>query len=445
MKSVGNLPTISVVTCSFNQGEFIGQTIDSVLDQDYPRLEHIVVDGLSTDDTPHILSRYPHLRVIRERDRGQADALNKGFRAATGDILCFLNSDDTLQPGALWRVAREIDPSCGRHIVMGRCHFIDEHDRFLGREHPWAFGGHRRVLEIWKGHCLPQPAIFWTREVWERCGGLDESEHLVLDYDLFCRFSRDYDFHPIDQVLANYRLHSRSKTCSADEQGVLQEAVRISRKYWGAPTHGLYWRLLASYALFLLNRRGRAHDLFQQGRKSWKQGRHLGALARWTGAALLGPDVLAALTLLPALARRAPGWFDRLGLAQRYRKRQAHAYTRAWLGFEGLHADGWVGPTFAVRLGVGAGDRCLHLEGSTDAGHLPEPLEVAVEVDGRCLGKERIGRRQDFALDIPLGDVRPGEHQLRLLANTYVSHHAYRGTQDFRPLSFQLRQLRLTG
>jgi glycosyltransferase involved in cell wall biosynthesis len=433
------------VTCSFNQGEFIGRTIDSVLAQDYPRLEHIVVDGLSTDQTPQILARYPHLRVIREPDRGQAEALNKGFRAATGDVLCFLNSDDTLQPGALWRVAGEIDPSRGRHVVMGRCRFIDEHDRFIGREHPWAFHGHRRVLEVWKGHCLPQPAIFWAREVWERCGGLDEGEPLVLDYDLFCRFSRHYAFHPVDQVLANYRLHSRSKTCLADEQRVLEESVRISRKYWGPPVGRLYWRLLVSYALFLLNRRGRAHDLFQEGRKAWQEGRRLGALTRLVGAALLGPDVVAGLALLPALARRAPGWFDRLGLARRLRRRRAHEYTRAWLAFDGLHADGWAGPTFATSLRVGPGDRCLHLEGSTDVGHLPEPLEVELELDGRPLGRQRIGRRQEFALSVPLGDVGPGEHRLRVVANTFVSHHAYRGNQDFRPLSFKLRQLRLTG
>jgi glycosyltransferase involved in cell wall biosynthesis len=445
MKSVGDLPLISVVTCSFNQGAFIGRTVDSVLAQDYPRLEHIVVDGMSTDETPRVLARYPHLRVLREPDRGQADALNKGFRAAAGDVLCFLNSDDTLAPGALWRVAAEIDPDRGRHVVMGRCRFIDEHDRFLGREHPWAFHGHHRVLEVWKGYCLPQPAVFWTREVWQRCGGLDEREHLVLDYDLFCRFSRHYPFHLVDQVLANYRLHSHSKTCSADEKHVLKEAVRISRKYWRGPTHRSYWRLLASYARSRLDRRGRAHDLFQQGRTAWRERRPLAALARLAGATLLGPDVVAALALLPALARWAPGWFERLAVARRFQTRRVHPYTRAWLGFDGRHADGWVGPVFAAELQVEPDQHWLRLEGEVDVGHLPGPLEVEAELDGRSLGRQHIGRRQEFVVTFFLGPVEPGAHRLRLVANTFVSHHAYRGTQDFRPLSFRLRQLRLTG
>ena len=103
-------PLITVVTPSFNQAEFIGETIDSVVQQDYPRLEHIVMDGGSTDETLQILKKYPHLKVISEPDKGQADAINKGFEIATGDIWCFLNSDDTFLPGALHRVAGEIDP-----------------------------------------------------------------------------------------------------------------------------------------------------------------------------------------------------------------------------------------------------------------------------------------------------------------------------------------------
>src|SRR5262249_1312181 len=160
---------------SFNQGRFIRETIESIRAQDYPEVEHIVIDGGSTDDTLEVLAGYPHLQVVSESDRGHADAVNKGFRLATGDIWGFLNSDDTLASGALSRVARGIDPSSGRHVVMGRCRFIDERGRFTGFEHPSHFESHLRVLEIWKGHTIPQPAVFWTPDVWRACGPMRES------------------------------------------------------------------------------------------------------------------------------------------------------------------------------------------------------------------------------------------------------------------------------
>src|SRR5512138_2934462 len=131
-------PRISIITPSFNQGIFIEATIRSVLDQGYPELEHIIVDGGSTDNTPAILARYPHLKVISEPDRGQADAVNKGLRLATGEIIGWLNSDDTYYHGALAEAARIIDPAKGVSIAMGRCAYIDEEGSPTGAEHPCA-------------------------------------------------------------------------------------------------------------------------------------------------------------------------------------------------------------------------------------------------------------------------------------------------------------------
>ena len=188
-------PRISLVTPSFNQGRFIGETIESVLRQNYPNFEHIVIDGASTDETLEILGRYPHLRVISEPDSGQAEAINKGFRMATGDIWGFLNSDDTLMPNALKSVAGEMMSGRGRDIVMGRCRFVDEKGHYMGIEHPSHFESHRRVLEVWKGHFIPQPAVFWRQKVWRKCGGMNETLNSQwIDYDLFCRFSKWYKF-----------------------------------------------------------------------------------------------------------------------------------------------------------------------------------------------------------------------------------------------------------
>jgi glycosyltransferase involved in cell wall biosynthesis len=434
------------VTCSYNQGAYIARTIESVLAQDYPNLEHVVVDGMSADDTPRVLARYPHLRVIREHDRGQAEALNKGFRAATGDVLGFVNSDDTLAPGALWRVAREIDPTRGRHVVLGRCRFIDEHDRPTGREHPSAYEGHRRVLEIWKGYSLPQPSTFWTRAVWERCGPLDEGQHLVLDYDFFCRVSRRYDFHVIDQVLSNYRLHSQSKTCSNDGRRYLEESIRVSRRYWGGLGWGDRLRLLASYAWYRLGRRYHAIALLRGARDAWQARRPLGTALRLAACAGFAPDVLAHVVLLPALAECSPAWFERLGwLARWCRPRTDPTRMQVWRTWHDLHADGWAGPVCHMPLRVRPGERRFELDGCVEIGHHVLPLEIEVRVGDRTLGRCRVGRRRTFQAVLPLGDVPPGEHDLELVSNTFLVLDEFRGNEDYRPVSFKVRQLRLTG
>lgn len=436
-------PRITIVTSSFNQGHFIERTIASVLAQDYPNLEHIVVDGMSTDATVSVLARYPHLRVIREPDSGQAEAINKGFRAATGEIFGFVNSDDTLEPGALGRVAAEVDPAKGRHIVMGRCRFIDENDRFLGIEHPSAFESHERVLEIWKGHLLPQPAVFWTRQVWERCGPLDEREHLMLDYDLFCRFSREYTFHPIDQVLANYRLHTASKTESIDDRKRLDAAIIVSRRYWGSWTHARFWRILLSYARFRLDRRHRASRLMTAGCQAWRQRHRLAAIPKLAAGAALGPDVAIDALLVPAVK---PGVRAALSAQSKVRRRLRSTapapQTLAWRDFVDLHADGWAGPRLVQPIDVAAGEDTLVIAGKLPFGELRRPFELEAIVDGRSLGQRGVGRNQrEFSLSWSLGRTSAGRHELHIVSTAYTVPHDVLGNNDYRPLSFKLEQL----
>src|SRR5215470_15932021 len=359
------LPRISVVTSSYNQGRFLARTIESVLTQEYPNLEHIVVDGMSTDETPDVLARYPHLRVLREPDHGQAEAINKGFRLATGDIFCFLNSDDTFRPGALHRVAREIDPSRGRHIVQGRCRYIDENDVWTGEEHPSVPATHRRILQVWKAHCVPQPATFWTAEVWKRCGPLDETLHLALDYDLFCRFSRRYRFHFVDALLADYRLHGASKTCSNEQDAVREQAIAISRRYWGSPLWLRYWWLRGSLAWFRFRQAYQPHrwsdDLLKRAEACPKGLRRRALIAL---AILTSPRARLREFVLPP--RLLPMW-DRL-FERRSRSavlgnpRATRAEVSAWRGFTGLHYDGLIGPVFETDLIVAPSHDTLHLE-----------------------------------------------------------------------------------
>jgi len=436
-------PRITVVTSSYNQGPFIRRTIESVRAQQYPNLEHIVVDGLSKDETPAILRDYPDLQVISEKDSGQADAINKGFRRATGQIWCFLNSDDTFEPGALTRVAQEMRPAEGRHIVMGRCRFIDENDRFIGIEHPSAFESHARVLAIWKGYAIPQPAVFWTPEVWQTCGGLDEREQLVLDYDLFCRFSQKYPFHVIDQIVANYRLHAASKTQGVNDDMRLQAALEVSRRYWGPWWSGQGASLRWSYARHRFDRKGRGYRVMQAARTRWRNGDRLGAFANLTQGTLVAPDV-ALNAVLPPL-RRLVG--PRLRqLITRPRRSLApkgpSPLTVAWQGFVELHPDGWAGPQLQRDLELTPGQSTLVLVGDTIAAHLPAVLTLELQIDGRTVSVIDTKGREKFELRVAVPDGPPGSRHVLIQANTFMVPHDLWGNNDFRPLSFRLRDLR---
>jgi glycosyltransferase involved in cell wall biosynthesis len=431
------LPRISVVTCSYNQGKFIGRTIDSVLAQNYPNLEHIVVDGMSADDTPAVLARYPHLRVVREPDSGQAEAVNKGFRLATGDVFCFLNSDDTFLPSALHRVACEIDPAAGRHVVMGRCPYIDEDDRPTGLEHPSAFSGHERVLKAWHYHCIPQPATFWTRAVWERCGPLDPDEQLVLDYDLMCRISRRYHFHFIDRALACYRLHAASKTCESGADRVTDAATRVSRRYWGPAWKPRYWRLLGS----LVRRRWRGRAAVWLCRADQARGR-LRRAAYQMRAALLAPDlVLRRSWLLGSAARLARV----LQLRPRpplytWESRRLPDHATAWRSFTGVHADGCLGPHYVAPFRLEPGSRRLRLDG---APLYPLPLDVEVAVDGETVLRRRTSEGP-FSLEVPVTGFGPGEHRLEVRSGPFVLLDDLHGNGDDRPLTFRLLGVRVS-
>ena len=395
-------PRISVVTSSYNQGRFIGRTIDSVLAQAYPNLEHLVIDGMSSDETPAVLARYPHLRVLREPDHGQADAVNKGFRLASGDILCFLNSDDVFLPGAAPRGTRDrpVARPLRRHGPLS------VHRRT--RQGDWArtslrFIDHERVLKVWEGHWVPQPATFWTREVWEQCGPLDANEQHVLDYDLMCRISQRYRFTVVDQILAGYRLHAQSKTCARSNDWVAEQAVRVSRRYWGSPLALKYWRLLWSLSAHQRHQRaGRllaaAESAGSPLRRLFLRGQALGASPETVARNALLTMRLWLARWLPVPSQTTDLWQDP-GLSPK---------TLVWRRFTDAHTDGFVGPTYVRRIEVDPGRRTLHLAGDPVIGRLRLPLEIAVFLDGRLLCKKRLPQGPPFSLEAPWRASLPG-------------------------------------
>lgn len=220
------LPRISVVTPSFNQGRYLEATIRSVLDQDYPNVEYLVMDGGSTDGSVDIIHRYADRLTywISEPDGGQSAGVAKGFRRATGDVLAWLNSDDILLPGALSAVARAFAANPWADFIYGARRIIDEGGRVIGSYHPPTLL-HRYYFTF--GQWIPQECAFWRRELYHRVGGLDESMWFSLDFSLFVRMWSLGKFKKIDFELGALRSHAASKTSNHGDIMVREgEAIR---------------------------------------------------------------------------------------------------------------------------------------------------------------------------------------------------------------------------
>ncbi len=231
-------PLISIVTPSFNQGRFIEETIQSVIDQSYPHVEYIVMDGASTDNTVEILQRYSsRLRWQSEPDKGQADAINKGLRLATGDILAYLNSDDVYLPGALEIVAAAFARNPGVGLVYGDCIAVDEAGQPYGviRGHPYDV---KRMIN--RGEFVPQQAAFWSREAMNETGLFDPSLHFCMDHDYFIRIGQRFPACYLGQPLANFRFHGASKTVSLEDRH-WRESMAVSQRYGMNRLSAWYW------------------------------------------------------------------------------------------------------------------------------------------------------------------------------------------------------------
>lgn len=225
-------PTISIATPSFNQGHFLEQTIRSVLDQDYPRLEYVVQDGGSTDDTPAVLDRYRSRlsRCESRKDKGQSHAINLGLAGTTGEIMAYLNSDDLLLPGALHTVARFFQKNPDVDVVYGHRVLIDGEGQEIGR---WVIPRHDGEVLKWADY-VPQETLFWRRRIWDKVGGIDESFRFAMDWDLLLRFQEaGAKFYRYPRFLGAFRIHGNSKTMTVVNTQGEREMARLRERSFG--------------------------------------------------------------------------------------------------------------------------------------------------------------------------------------------------------------------
>jgi glycosyltransferase involved in cell wall biosynthesis len=216
--------SVSIVTCSFQQGRFLESTIRSVLDQNYPNLEYLIIDGGSTDESVDIIRRYAHRLSywVSEADQGQTHALIKGFKRSRGDVMGWLCSDDLLLPGALATVCDFFVAHPEVDVVYGDALWIDRDGRFIRckREMPFS-----RFVMLHDHNYIAQPSTFWRRSIYEAVGGLDSRFQLAMDTDLWERFSKQTKIVHIPKYLSCMRFYPEQRTWSQRSKSLSEDAA----------------------------------------------------------------------------------------------------------------------------------------------------------------------------------------------------------------------------
>lgn len=228
-------PTVSVVVPSYQQGRFLKCCLESLLRQAGPPIEILVLDNRSDDETAAVLNLYRSRlsRVEVRRDKGQADALRRGFAMARGEILAWLNCDDMFMPGAVARAVEVFQQEPSVDAVYGHCAHIDESGDFLGYFHFIADYDEEALRNF--SDFIPQPSTFFRRSAYERAGGLDAALYYVMDWDLWCRMARTGSkFHFLPEILSGARIHAGAKTVRGGLRRVL-ELTRVNLRHKTQP------------------------------------------------------------------------------------------------------------------------------------------------------------------------------------------------------------------
>lgn len=251
------IPKISIVTPSYNSAKYIEDCIQSVLNQNYPNFEHIVIDGGSTDGTVDILKKYPHLKWISEPDEGQSDALNKGFRMATGDVVGWLNADDYYLDDVFYKVAKIFEKKDAYTAVYSNFYVQKLPDVKLYKKfaHPPL-----KFLALF--HCyIPSTTFFFRREILEKEIKIDKNLHIAMDKDFFANILHNgYKVKYVNDFFAVFRWHDENKSLNTPttKKTLIEEGFRIYNRYasfklpenrWGIKLYSM-----SSHSLLLLRK-----------------------------------------------------------------------------------------------------------------------------------------------------------------------------------------------
>lgn len=433
---MNELPKISLVTPSFNQGAYLEETLQSLVNQDYPNLEVIIQEGGSTDNSVEIAERFvqQHSKLFKlyvESDQGQADALNRGFEKATGEIFGFLNSDDILLDGCLQRVAQEIDPRRNRYIVFGRSLFFGNDPAKEGKDHPFEYTSHFDQLAIWKRRYnqIPQPSTFWHRTVWETCGGIDAEISHALDYDLFCRFSQKYRFHPVPEIWSRYRLHDSSKTVNKTRDRLIEECIEISRRYWGSWLKPLRLRCQISHGLYQRSRRPQAIEAVRKAesailKRTLMKTFFLGLVATWKAPLELAPRIL-----FPIAAIR--GWTR---LARRFQSEPPAE----------LCPNLWIGPFYETQLTLTPSTQLIRAEIEVPKQISIGDLSISLSINGISQDDWKSSPGNLMVQDIATSSEESETAHIVIHSNRYFVPALSGENEDTRILSLRLVKLEAT-
>lgn len=389
------LPIVTIVTPSFDQGRFIRATIESVLSQDYPHIEYIVMDGGSTDETASVVRDYSsRLTFISERDRGQSHAINKGFERAKGSILAWLNSDDLLLPGAVSKAAGAFRGKPFAGAVYGEGYLIDADGNVKGRF------PHTEPLNLWKlvhlSDYILQQSAFFNADVVRRLGFLDESLHYAMDWDIFIRIAKHRPLEYIPEYMGCIREYPETKSASGGALRVkeIETLLRRNTDMWLPPGYVVYG--LETY------------------RKIWCD-----SIASHTPEFLspVSRCVQACVTLAAGLAI-------------------AHTITHS----QGLYLDGWASQKLRYMLPPGRG-RVL-IEGSVPESRRLRGQALQIECNRRNLGQFALPFG-DFRLEVPVPDELQGRVlDLTLYARKRRIPSLVPLLGDRRRLAYRLRSIR---